>query len=85
MQGFKNVLQLLFYLIWIPLGILLFVLVIFLLFNNPFTKMQGGFGSPPAGYGGNPGGMQADQMMNQPMQMQGQPGQGPAQGGPPQR
>ena len=74
MQGFKNVLQLIFYLIWIPLGFLLFAVIIFLIINNPLSKLSpGGFG----GSGGSPSsfgpadrgsGYQSEDMMKQYMQ-----------------
>ena len=74
MQGFKNVLQLIFYLIWIPLGFLLFVIIIFLIISNPLSKLSpGGFGGsggsqssfgPPSGDSGFP----SEDMMKQYMQ-----------------
>lgn len=67
MQAFKNVLQLIFYLIWIPLGILLFVVVIFLIFNNPLKSLGGGMGGPGE-FGQQEQGGPSEEMIKQYMQ-----------------
>jgi len=74
LQGFKSVLQLIFYLIWIPLGFLLFAVIVFLIISNPLSKLSpGGFGGP----GGSPSsfdppdggsGFPSEDMMKQYMQ-----------------
>lgn len=58
MQNFKSVLQLIYYLIWIPLGILLIAGIIFLIVANPIGSLLESlpFGGPPGGGGFGPGG-----------------------------
>lgn len=54
LQAFKSVLQIIFYLIWTPLGLFLFALIIFLIVANPLERLgQGGPGG--FGQGGPPG------------------------------
>lgn len=58
MDKFIKVLQVIYYIIFIPLGILLVAFIIYLVVSNPLGKlMGGGFGGPGGGFGGGqPGG-----------------------------
>jgi len=83
LQSFKSVLQVIYYLIWIPVGILLLAGVIFLIVANPLEKL-GQFGPGGDAFGGPPDRrFGPDQESNQ---SGGSPdgGQGPVQGGYPQ-
>ena len=51
LQSFKSVLQIIYYLIWVPLGLLLIAGILFMIVANPLAKL-GQFGGPPGGFGG---------------------------------
>ena len=88
MQTFKSILQIIYYCIWIPLGILLFILAIYLMVNNPLKALggfgaggpggggPGSFGSPGGGFGegASGGGMPSKEMIEQYMKQGGQSG-----------
>lgn len=82
MDNFIKVLQIIYYLIFIPLGVLLIAVIIYLVISNPLSQLSRG-GGPPAGAGfGGPGGggspaFPSEEMMKQFMQQ----GQGSAPDG----
>lgn len=49
MDSFITVLQIIYYIIFIPLGVLLIAGIIFLLVANPLGRFNQGFGGPPDG------------------------------------
>lgn len=59
MEKFIQVLSVIFYLIWIPLGLVLLAAILFMMMANPFGRMMGSapggspFG-PPGGFGQGP-------------------------------
>ncbi len=54
MEKINQVLSFIFYLIWIPLGLVLLAAVLYMLMANPFGRMMGSF--PGGGPGGQPSG-----------------------------
>ncbi|MBI2009772.1 MAG: hypothetical protein HYS86_01200 [Candidatus Chisholmbacteria bacterium] len=57
MAKLNQILELLFYLIWIPLGLLLVAGAIFIILANPLAKLEGAFPAGGYGQGGPPPGM----------------------------
>jgi len=55
MDNFIKILQIIYYIIFIPLGILLIAGIIFLLLANPLGRFNQGFGGPPGGGDFGPG------------------------------
>lgn len=80
MQAFKSVLQIIFYLIWVPLGLFIFALIIFLIVADPLEKLGSlGSGSSfggPGGFGPPGGGFPSQEQMQQFQQQGGAPGGG---------
>lgn len=55
MEKVNQVLAFVFYLVWIPLGLVLIAFIIYLIVANPLGMMTQGFGGPGGGgYGGPP-------------------------------
>ena len=74
MEKLNQVLSLIFYLIWIPLGILLIAGVVFLIVANPLAGIQQALGSLQGGFGQSApaGGFPSQEMIRQFME-QGRP------------
>ena len=71
MDGFIKVAQVVFYVIWIPLGILLIALTIFLLVSNPLGQLSKMMGPPQGNFGnqgGSSGAFPSEEMLKQFMQ-----------------
>lgn len=91
MDKLIKALQLIHYLIWIPLGILLLAVIVFLLVANPFAGVMdvlgGAGGGLPAGLSGDsfgpPGGQgfPSEEMIRQFLEQQGSPEGAPPAGG----
>ena len=81
MEKLRQTLAVIFYLIWIPLGLLLVAGAIFMIVANPFAGMMemmsagppGGFGPPS--FGEEDGGFPSEEMMKQFMEEGGPPSQ----------
>lgn len=78
MDKLIKVLQIIYYIIWIPLGLLLVAFIIYMMVANPLGRiMGGGMGGPGGGFGGPPGGggsnFPSEEMMKEFMQKGGLP------------
>jgi len=84
MEKFRHILAVIFYLIWIPLGVLLLAGIIFMIMANPFAGMMGMMSGGPGGFDqSSSGGFPSEEMMKKFMQEGGQPPGGSEGFGPP--